>query len=165
MILQEVASQLGSFLTYRKVSVFYTDLAASTTGGAALTLSLGNGNTYLSSVNSGNLVIPAGYWLVGVRMKLVAQFTGGSMGVLTASVGTVSGSGTNLIAATDVLGATVGTVTSQAASVITTANAITSLPAFTPVVVFTPTTYALSVLTAGQLDIEFIYTNVSTPGV
>ena len=168
MLVQEVASQFGSFLTYRKVTVLYSDLTT-TTGGTAQTLSLGglggvtSGNA-LSNVNSGNLVIPAGYWLVGVRMKVTALFTGGSMATLTASVGTASGSGTNLIAASDVLGCTVGTVYSQAASVITTANAITNLPAFTPVVVFTPTTYALSALTAGQLDIELIYTNISTAG-
>lgn len=167
MQVTEVASQFGNFLCYRKVSVGFADLAASTTGGAALTLALtGLGGTtpanQLSLVNSGALVIPAGAWLIGARMKVTALFTGGGMAVLTASLGLQGGSATAIIAASDVLGSAVGFVYAQAASVLTTLNTTTLLPGYTPVVVFTPTTFALSALTTGQLDIELIYTNIST---
>ena len=157
----------GSFITYRKVTVSYTDLLGYTTGGAVATLALtGLGGTtpanQLSAVNSGTLVVPAGAWLIGARMKVTALFTGGSLATLTASLGLSGGSATAIIGASDVLGSAVGAVYAQAASVLTTLNTTTLLPAYTPVVVFTPTTYALSTLTAGQLDIELIYTNIST---
>ena len=177
MVVNEVASAYGSFITYRKVTVNYTDLTDAV-GGQAQTLSLsGLGGTtpanQLSLVNSGIITIPAGAWLIGARMKVTALFTGGSLATLTASLGISGGSATGIIAASDVLGCTVGTVYSQAASVLTTINSTTLLPALIPQVTFTPTTYALTALTAGQLDIELIYTNISqttsntsyTPGV
>ena len=103
MVVNEVASAYGSFITYRKVTVNYTDLTDAV-GGQAQTLSLsGLGGTtpanQLSLVNSGIITIPAGAWLIGARMKVTALFTGGSLATLTASLGISGGSATGIIAA------------------------------------------------------------------
>ena len=171
MTIQEIASQFGSFATYRKVSVTYQDLQA-TSGAGAKTITLtglggagATGAVALSVVNSGNLVIPQGYAFLVIRMIAKTLFAGGALSALTASLGTVAGTTTTILAAQDVFGATAGTVTVVAATAIATLNGITSLPALTPTITFTPTGDSLSNATAGQVDVEFVYINPSTPNV
>lgn len=166
MVVTEVASQYASFICYRKVTVNVSDLQATSGAGAkTLTLNGVGGVTTAnaaSAVNSGNLVIPQGAWLLAIRMKVTADVTGGALTAMTASLGFLGGSATGILAAQDVFGATVGFVYAPAATALTTINNTTLLPAYTPTITFTPTTDTVSNATAGQIDIEILYTNIST---
>lgn len=165
MYVTEVASQFGSFINYRKVSIFYTDLAAFTTAGAkTLTLSGVGGVTSanaLSLVNSGNFIIPQGAMILAARLRVVTPFTGGSLSAVTAAFGK-SAATTALLTASDIFGAAADTL--YATATYNTVNALSNA-AWTVIATLTPTGDTLSAATAGQMDFEILFTDVSTPSV
>lgn len=165
MVTQDLASNLGSFVKYLKVQIFYTDLQA-TSGSGAKTITLtGLGGTgasgfqALSVVNSGNVIIPQAGIILFVRSLLVTPFAGGSLSALTVSFGKTS-SNTFLQSAQDVFGASAGQMYATAApnTVNVGGNAAITLNA-----TFTPTGDNCSAATAGEVDLEIVYLNVSTP--
>lgn len=171
MVINQIASDFGSFLSYVNVQVSYTDLQA-TSGAGAQTLTISgfggvNSSNALSNVNTGNLVIPANAWLVGIRMIQTTGMTGGSISAMTASLGFLGGSATGILAASNVFNGTAGVVYMvpyYAGSGVTlaTLNGITSVPAFTPTITFTPTSDNCSSATAGLVQVQFLFTNIST---
>lgn len=158
--LQGLAGNLGGDLACISVQFTYLDLQQLTSGSGAKTLNLFNILTGPPYNTSKPLTFPQGSMPVFVRVKHSVAFAGGSLSGMTVSVGKTTGAATTQYTTAFNIFQAVADTTLQE-----TANPTNGqLSAVTPTVTFTPTGDNCSAATAGVVNIDFLYYNMTTVG-
>lgn len=148
MQLSDLATGMGGNVRVLKVSLTYADFnTLSTSSGTAKNLTI-------SKANGVALSLLAGSKIIGVALNPTVAFSGGSISALTLSMARNGGTPAELMAAQ-----TIAATTYYEASVFKSiAHADFGL-----MVTVTPTSDALSALTAGAVDLYIYILGVSTP--
>jgi hypothetical protein len=153
MQLSYIASGLGGLVTIAKFTITFTDLIPFTTAGAhALLLTTDPGGNPFNPTQFG---IPQAGTILFSRMNVGTAFTGGSLGAVTASVGT-STTVTAVTAANSIF--TAACFDKHGINTEFNSNAAQLLQ-----VNLTPTSDVLSAATAGYMDIYLVMLDISTP--
>jgi hypothetical protein len=141
MVTSGIATDLGGQVTFRRFTITYADLTDADT---SQTINL--------------FTLPKGGIILGVRIKHSTAFSGGTVATCTVSVGSAAGTATDFASAYDIFSAAGDTafqVTSEFKAVTYVADTVTAT--------VTTTVGNVTDTTAGSVDIDVCFLNVTTP--